>query len=109
MIPPTAPDPRSAARWGSKSSKISLDSVFLVMKRCIPVHKNIVPDDVPSKQSMTLSSVKARRVAATQDYVQKHSRMDLRELRGKVRIAKDYDHKVSRAGSARLCQRKNGS
>jgi Arc/MetJ family transcription regulator len=61
---------------------------------------NIVLDDELVRKAMALSKVSTKREAvarALEEYVRNHSRLDLRELRGKVKFREEYDYKALRA------------
>lgn len=60
---------------------------------------NIVLDDELVKRAMTLSHVHTKKEAvhtALKEYVMNHSRRDVRELRGKIKLRKYYDYKSMR-------------
>ena len=60
---------------------------------------NIVLDDQLVRKTMVLSRVTTKREAvrlALQEYVQNHGRLDLRDIRGKVKIDPQYDHQKMR-------------
>jgi Arc/MetJ family transcription regulator len=60
---------------------------------------NIVLDDELVQKAMALSKVSTKREAvarALEEYVRNHSRLDLRELRGKIKFREGYDYKALR-------------
>jgi Arc/MetJ family transcription regulator len=60
---------------------------------------NIVIDDALMKEAMSLSRMKTKRVVvhnALEEYVRKLKKKDLREIRGKIRLADGYDYKKMR-------------
>ena len=60
---------------------------------------NIVLDDDLVKEAFRYAKVKTKRELidqALREFVAHHRRLDVRELRGKVKIAPDYDYKRSR-------------
>ncbi len=62
---------------------------------------NIVLDDRLVKTALKISKVHTKReliTTALKEYVRNHSRLDLRELRGKIRFREDYDYKALRKG-----------
>ncbi len=62
---------------------------------------NIVLDDDLVEAAFKYAKVKSKRELVDQalrEFVEHHRRLDVRELRGKVRIRADYDHKKLRAG-----------
>ncbi len=62
---------------------------------------NIVIDDELIKQAMRVSGLSTKKEVvnrALYEFVQNRSRKDLRDLRGKIRFAEGYDHKVYREG-----------
>jgi len=61
---------------------------------------NIVIDDVLVEEAMALSKLKTKRDVvhrALEEYVRVLKKKDLRELRGKIRLAEGYDFKKLRA------------
>ncbi len=64
---------------------------------------NIVLDDELVKAAFKVSKLRTKRELvdrALREFVAHHGRLDVRELRGKVTIRADYDHKKLRAGEA---------
>ena len=64
---------------------------------------NIVLDDALLKEAFRYARVKTKRELVEQAlraFVDQHRRLDVRELRGRVRIRKSYDHKKLRVGAA---------
>lgn len=62
---------------------------------------NIVLDDQLVKEAFRYAKVHSKRELidmALREYVQNRKCEDIRKLRGKVKIAKEYDYKVSRGG-----------
>jgi Arc/MetJ family transcription regulator len=56
---------------------------------------SIVLDDELVRKAMALSKASTKRevvARALEEYVQNHSRLDLRKLRGKVKFRKEYDY-----------------
>ena len=65
---------------------------------------NIVIDDELVREAFPCSDVKTKRELvdlALREFVENRKRRDVRELRGRVRIRPDYDHKALREGIAR--------
>ncbi len=61
---------------------------------------NIVIDDTLLAEAMALSKLKTKRDVvntALEAYVRALKKKDLRDLRGKVRLAEGYDYKKARA------------
>lgn len=61
---------------------------------------NIMIDDALMKEALTLSGLKTKRDIvhrALEEFVRNLKKRDLREIRGKVRFAADYDHKKGRS------------
>lgn len=61
---------------------------------------NIVIDDSLIEEAMTLSKLKTKKEVvhqALEEYVHALKKRDLRDLRGKVRLADGYDYKKLRA------------
>jgi Arc/MetJ family transcription regulator len=65
---------------------------------------NILLDDKLVNQAFHYTHVKTKRElvdVALREFVQNHSKADLRDLRGKINISDDYDYKALRKdGSA---------
>jgi Arc/MetJ family transcription regulator len=64
---------------------------------------NIVLNDQLMQEAFLYAPVTTKRELidmALREFVENHKRRDVRELRGKVKIAADYDYKVLRAGKA---------
>lgn len=62
---------------------------------------NIVLDDRLVKTALKISKIRTKReliTTALKEYVRNHSRLDLRELRGKICFREDYDYKALRKG-----------
>lgn len=61
---------------------------------------NIVIDDGLVEEAMALSKLKTKRVVvhrALEEYVRALKKKDLRELKGKIRLAEGYNYKKLRA------------
>ena len=62
---------------------------------------NLVVDDELVEEAFKHSNAKTKRELvdlALREFVENHKRKDVRELRGKVRLRKGYDHKRLREG-----------
>ncbi|MCR3921275.1 MAG: type II toxin-antitoxin system VapB family antitoxin [Firmicutes bacterium] len=62
---------------------------------------NIVIDDNLIEQAMRVSGLTTKKDVvdrALVEFVQRHTRMDLNELQGKIKFADDYDYKSMRKG-----------
>jgi len=62
---------------------------------------NIVLDDNLIKKAFKLSRFHTKKElinSALAEYIRNHSRLDIRELKGKISFRKDYDYKVLREG-----------
>ncbi|MCH7912976.1 MAG: type II toxin-antitoxin system VapB family antitoxin [Deltaproteobacteria bacterium] len=62
---------------------------------------NIVLDDKLVREALKYTKVKTKRHLVDQalrEFVEHHRRLDVRELRGKVRIRRGYDYKKLRIG-----------
>lgn len=62
---------------------------------------NVVIDDSLMKQAMQLSGLSTKKEVVDRalfEFVQRRSRKDLAELRGKIKFADDYDYKENRKG-----------
>jgi Arc/MetJ family transcription regulator len=63
----------------------------------------IVLDDALVEEAFRYTLVKTKRELVEQalrEFVAQHRRLHVRELRGRVRIRRGYDHKKLRAGAA---------
>lgn len=62
---------------------------------------NIVLDDRLVNMALKISKLHTKKdlvVTALMEYVQNHSRLNLKELKGKISFRKDYDYKALRKG-----------
>jgi Arc/MetJ family transcription regulator len=62
---------------------------------------NIVLEDTLVQEAFKLAAVTTKKDLvnlALQEFVANHKRLDLRDLRGKIRFRKDYDYKKLRQG-----------
>ncbi len=62
---------------------------------------NIVLDDDLVKKALKISKIQTKRelvATALKEFIQNHSRKDLRDLKGKISFRKDYDYKALRRG-----------
>lgn len=60
---------------------------------------NIVIDDALMQRAMEVSGLKTKKEVveiAISEFVERHSRKDLKELRGKILFADNYDYKAAR-------------
>lgn len=65
---------------------------------------NIVLDEDLLKQAFLYAHVSSKKDLvdlALREFVQHHSRRDIRELKGKVKIRDDYDYKALRIGTGK--------
>jgi Arc/MetJ family transcription regulator len=70
-----------------------------VYKEVYVVRTNIVIDDKLMKQAMRLSGLSTKKEVverALREFVERHSRKDLSELRGIILFDSDYDYKAKR-------------
>mgnify|MGYP000219916926 CR=1 FL=1 len=61
---------------------------------------NIVLDDKLVKEAFKFTKVKTKRElidCVLKEFIENHQRRDIRKLRGKVKLAPDYDYKTMRA------------
>lgn len=64
---------------------------------------NIVLDEELVVEAFRYAGVRTKRELvdlALREFVENHRRRDVRELRGRVRLKPDYDHKAAREGRA---------
>lgn len=62
---------------------------------------NIVLDDSLVNKALKISKLQTKKeliTTALREYVINHSRLDLRDLRGRVSFREDYDYKALRKG-----------
>ena len=62
---------------------------------------NIVLDDQLVRKALKISGIQTKReliMTALMEFIQNHSRKDVRELKGKVAFNSDYDYKKLREG-----------
>jgi len=65
------------------------------------VRTNIDLDDSLIEKAMQVSGLKTKKEVvnrALAEFVEQYSRKDLKELRGKIELDRDYDYKVYREG-----------
>ncbi len=63
---------------------------------------NIVIDDALIKKAFQYSDAKTKKALiheVLRKFIENHSRMDLRKLRGKIRFRDNYDYKTLRKGN----------
>jgi Arc/MetJ family transcription regulator len=61
---------------------------------------NIVIDDQLIKDALKLSKMKTKKELihrALEEFIQNRKRLDLREIKGKIRFAEDYNYKEMRS------------
>lgn len=69
------------------------------IRRCIVIRTNIVLDDELVGEAFRYAGVETKRELvelALRELVESRRRMDVRELRGAVRLDPDYDHRALR-------------
>lgn len=81
-----------------------LDSQFIhliiCIKRCIAMRTNVVIDDGLMKEAMDLSRAKTKKEIihnALEEYINQRKRLDLKEIRGKIKFASRYNYKKMRS------------
>ncbi len=60
---------------------------------------NVVIDDKLIQEALRLSNLKTKKALihkALEEFIQNRKRLDLREVRGKIRFAEEYDYKKMR-------------
>jgi Arc/MetJ family transcription regulator len=71
----------------------------MCIQRCIPMRTNVVIDDKLIQEALRLSKLKTKKELihkALEEFIQNRKRLDLREVRGKIRFAEGYDYKKMR-------------
>ncbi len=74
---------------------------MMCMRRCIILRTNIVIDDKLMEEAMRVSGLSTKKEVvdrALSEFVERHTRKDLRELMGKIQFADNYDYKAMRKG-----------
>jgi len=74
---------------------------YNVYKEVYFMRTNIVIDDKLMEQAMRVSGLSTKKEVvdrALSEFVQRHTRKDLLELRGKIQFADNYDYKAMREG-----------
>lgn len=64
---------------------------------------NIVIDDELMKKAMEVSGLKTKKAVVEQaitEFVERRTHRNLRDLRGKIKFADDYDYKAAREGKS---------
>jgi len=82
---------------------LSACQVYLYVYRRTHMRTNIVLDDDLVKQAFQYATVTTKKELihiALLEFVRNRSRKDLRDLRGKIKFAKDYDYKTLRGRPA---------
>ena len=72
----------------------------MCIQRCIPMRTNVVIDDKLIQEALRLSKLKTKKELihkALEEFIQNRKRLDLREVRGKIRFTEGYDYKKMRA------------
>ena len=62
---------------------------------------NVVIDDPLIKKALKISGLSTKKEVistALKEYVRNHTRLDIRELKGKISFAPGYDYKILRKG-----------
>lgn len=62
---------------------------------------NIIIDDTLMQRAMEVSGLKTKREVVEKaiiEFVERRTRKDLKELRGKIQFADDYDYRAMREG-----------
>jgi Arc/MetJ family transcription regulator len=68
--------------------------------RCIDMRTNVVIDDRLIKDALKLSKMKTKKELihrALEEFIRNRKRLDLKEIRGKIRFAEDYNYKEMRS------------
>ena len=71
----------------------------MCMKRCIPMRTNVVIDDELIQEAFRLTKLKTKKEIihkALEEFIQNRKRLDLKEIRGKIKFARGYDYKKMR-------------
>ena len=69
--------------------------------RCIKMRTNIVLDDDIVEKAFLYSPLKTKKEVvnlALREFVERHSRLNMLDLKGKISFDKDYDYKKLRRG-----------
>jgi Transcription regulator of the Arc/MetJ class len=78
-----------------------LGHTIMCIRRCIAVRTNIVLDDNLMKAAMEASGLKTKKEVVEKaliEFVERHTRKNLKDLMGKIQFADGYDYKALREG-----------
>ena len=67
--------------------------------RCIQMRTNVVIDDQLIDEALKISKMRTKREViqkALEEFVKNRKKLDLKQLKGKIGFAEDYDHKKMR-------------
>ncbi len=73
--------------------------IVMCIQRCILMRTNVVIDDKLIQEAFRLTKLKTKKEIihkALEEFIQNRKRLDLREVRGKIRFAEGYDYKKMR-------------
>jgi Arc/MetJ family transcription regulator len=71
------------------------------MRRCIDMRTNIVLDDKLIERALKVSGLRTKKeliTIALKEFVRNRSRLDIRELKGKINFSNGYNYKKLRQG-----------
>jgi Arc/MetJ family transcription regulator len=74
--------------------------MIMCTTRCIDMRTNVVIDDQLIKDALKLSKMKTKKELihrALEEFIRNRKRLDLREIKGKIRFAEDYNYKEMRS------------
>ena len=74
--------------------------IVMCMKRCITMRTNVVIDDELIQEAFRLTKLKTKKEIihkALEEFIQSRKRLDLKEIKGKIRFSKEYDYKKMRS------------
>ena len=69
--------------------------------RCMPMRTNIILEDKLVNEAFEYTAARTKKELinlALKEFVQNHSKLDLSEIKGKIKFHKKYDYKQLRKG-----------
>ena len=73
----------------------------MCIRRCIDMRTNIVLDDKLIERALKISGLRTKKdliTIALKEFVRNRSRLDIRQLKGKINFRDDYNYKKLRQG-----------
>jgi Arc/MetJ family transcription regulator len=73
--------------------------IIMCKERCIKMRTNVVIDDELMEEALKISKVKTKKELihrALEEFIRNRKRLDLKEIRGKIKFDDEYDYKSLR-------------